>query len=54
MEIVAIFFACTTTTNEVTLSQDHSHYKRIDPQNYKEEGVYENLYDVFTAYLQHL
>ena len=50
-QIIRTFFESSTETTEVTLSQDHDHYKWIDPANYKEENVIENLWPVFEAYL---
>ena len=50
-QIVGIFFKCTAATDQVTLSIDHDTYKWIDPKNYANEGLIENLYPAFEAYL---
>jgi 8-oxo-dGTP diphosphatase len=49
--IVGIFFQCTAHTDAVTLSQDHDDYQWIDPKDYKNQHIIENMYPVFEAYL---
>ena len=51
-QIVRIFFECSCESDTVQLSEDHDEYKWIDPANYKNENLIENLYPVFEAYLK--
>lgn len=51
-QIVGIFFECFADTDKVVLSEDHDDYKWINPVNWKNEGMIENLRPVFEAYLQ--
>lgn len=52
-QIIRIFFRCTTNTgSEIILGEDHDEFKWIDPANYKQENIIENLYPVFEAYLK--
>lgn len=51
-QIVGIFFDCPAITSEVKLSQDHDDFKWIEPQNYKNENLIENLFPAFKAYLE--
>lgn len=51
-QIVGIFFKCQTLSNQVSLSKDHDKYLWIDPKEYKEVGVIENLFPVFDKYIQ--
>lgn len=50
-QIVGIFFTCRAKSDTVHLSEDHDEYKWIDPQNFKQEQLIENLYPAFKAYL---
>jgi 8-oxo-dGTP diphosphatase len=50
-QIVGIFFACYTDTNNITLSDDHDDYQWIDPEKYKDYPIIDNLQVVFEAYL---
>lgn len=49
-QIVAIFFICEPASDDVVLGDEHDHHKWIDPQNYKNEGLIENLFPVFEAF----
>ena len=49
--IVGIFFACEADNQTVVLSKDHDDYKWIDPKEYKQEHIIENLSFAFDAYL---
>jgi len=49
-QIVGTFFEC-LAEGEVKLSEDHDDYKWIDPKDYKEENLIENLWPAFEAYL---
>jgi 8-oxo-dGTP diphosphatase len=51
-QIVGIFFECESDSNDVTLSEDHDAFLWIDPLTYREQGVIENLYSSFEAYLK--
>jgi len=50
-QIIGIFFNCQTASNLVKLSQDHDKYLWIDPQEYKNYNLIENLHPAFAAYL---
>lgn len=51
-QIVGIFFKCTASSNLVVLSEDHDDYQWIDPKEYKDSNLIDNLGPVFEAYLQ--
>ena len=51
-QIVGIFFICEAQSDQVTLSDDHDDYKWIDPREYKNSGLIENLWPAFEAYLE--
>ena len=53
-QIVGIFFACTTQSEDVTLSDDHDAYEWIDPAQYGMFALIENLHPVFESYLRHV
>ena len=50
-QIVATFFACNADTGDVVLGEDHDDHKWIDPKEYKEHNLIENLYPAFEAFL---
>jgi 8-oxo-dGTP pyrophosphatase MutT (NUDIX family) len=50
-QIVGTFFECTSTSNAVTLSEDHCEYIWIDPKDYREYPIIENLVPAFESYL---
>ena len=49
--IVATFFECEADGDEVKLGEDHDDYKWVDPKEYKEHNLIENLYPAFEAFL---
>ena len=51
-QIIRIFFKCQTLEKNILLSEDHDEHKWIDPKNYKNERLIENLYPVFEEYLK--
>ncbi len=50
-QIVGTFFECFTDDNEVRLSKDHDKYVWIEPKDFENYDLNENLYDTFQAYL---
>ena len=50
-QIVGIFFKCTALSDAVVLSEDHDDYQWIDPKEYKNFNLIDNLGPVFEAYL---
>jgi 8-oxo-dGTP diphosphatase len=50
-QIIGIFFECDAGEGEVVLSEDHDTYLWIDPADYRNYPVIENLYPAFEAYL---
>ncbi|MFA5021807.1 MAG: NUDIX domain-containing protein [Patescibacteria group bacterium] len=50
-QIVGIFFNCEAKSQQITLSQDHDDYLWVDPKDYKDYNIIENLSPVFEAYL---
>lgn len=50
-QIVGIFFACEATTDQVQLSEDHAAYQWIDPADYTQYPLIENLLPAFAEYL---
>ncbi len=51
-QVIGIFFICTVQSDTVVLSKDHDDYKWIDPKEYKQSNLIENLGPVFEAYLK--
>ena len=51
-QIVGTFFVAHAVSSNVMLSADHDTYKWIDPRDYKNGGLIENLYPAFEAYLE--
>jgi len=49
--IVATFFKCSTENPEIILGNDFDHYRWIDPAEYRDHGLIENLHPAFEAYL---
>lgn len=52
-QIIACFFHCTATTDDVTLSEEHDAYAWIDPHEFRDYPIMENLIPVFETYLSH-
>lgn len=50
-QIIRVFFRCTASSDAVTLSPDHDQYLWIDPSEYKNYQVIDNLHAMFDAYL---
>jgi len=50
-QIVGTFFHCQSNTQNVTLSEDHSAFKWIDPLNYQNESLIPNLHPAFETFL---
>lgn len=51
-QIIRMYFACDTDSDQVVLGTDHDAYEWIEPQHYKTVALIENLNEVFEAYLQ--
>lgn len=51
-QIVGIFFRCRAKSDTVTISEDHDAYKWINPHNFSQEHIIENLFPAFEAYLK--
>jgi len=50
-QIVATFFECFADSDKVILDQDHDDYLWIDPKEYKNYNLIEDLAEVFESYL---
>lgn len=50
-QIVGTFFECHTSSDQITLSQDHAEYLWIDPKDYEQYDLIENLKPAFEQYL---
>lgn len=50
-QIIGIFFHCSATSSAVTISADHSEFKWIDPKEYQQAEIIENLAPAFEAFL---
>jgi len=50
-QIIRIFFETYSESDKVVLSEDHESYIWIDPKDYKDYQIIENLVPVFEAYL---
>jgi 8-oxo-dGTP diphosphatase len=53
-QVVGIFFRCQAQTDQVILSEDHIAYEWIDPHQYNQYELIDNLKPAFTHYLQKL
>jgi len=51
-QIIRIFFRCLAKHDRITLNEEHDSYAWIDPANYLNANVIENLYPAFTAFLK--
>ncbi len=47
---MAIFFECTAELSEIKLSEEHDAYEWIDPKDYQNVNIVDNLRKVFEAY----
>ncbi len=52
-QIIGIFFECSTEDSTIILSQDHDDFQWIDPHDYKNYNLIDNLKPIFVSYLQH-
>ena len=50
-QIVGTFFECFANTDKVKLSEDHEEYIWVDPKDYKNYNLIENLIPAFESYL---
>ena len=50
-QIVGTFFECSSDLDKVTLSEDHEEYVWINPEDYKDYNIIENLIPVFESFL---
>lgn len=50
-QIIGIFFTATAESRDVELGNDHDAHRWIDPADYRDHPVIENLHDRFEAYL---
>lgn len=51
-QVVATFFECDTDSDEVTLSEDHDSFEWINPKDYKNYNIIDNLIGAFETYLR--
>jgi len=51
-QIVVTFFECATEDSVVTLSNDHDHFEWINPREYENYPIIDNLKKVFRDYLE--
>lgn len=51
-QIVGIFFECEAENENVVLSQDHDAYKWVVSENFRNDGLIENLHPAFEAFLK--
>lgn len=50
-QIIGTFFECFASTDQVILSEDHAEYIWIDPKDFRQHEVIENLIPMFESYL---
>jgi len=50
-QIVGIFFECAAKTDKITLGEDHDEFRWIDPKDYKNHNLIENLRLAFETYI---
>ena len=50
-QIVGTFFECFANSKEVKLSKDHEEFLWVDPKDYKNHNLIENLLPAFESYL---
>ncbi len=51
-QIVGTFFECHAENDKVQLSEDHDHFRWIDPTQYRKHHLIDNLVPAFEAYLR--
>ena len=49
-QIVAIYMTCEAHSDVVTLSKEHDEYTWIDPKDFKQYTLMDNLFEVFRGY----
>lgn len=50
-QIVATFFECRADSEKVILGDDHDHFEWVDPKDYQNYNLIDNLKVAFEAYL---
>lgn len=50
-QIIGTFFECFAATDNVILSEDHAEYVWIDPKDFRQYDIIENLIPMFESYL---
>ncbi len=51
-QIIGIFFRCKAHNNTVAISNDHNEFLWINPQDFKQYPLIENLHPAFEEYLK--
>ncbi len=51
-QIIATFFECFADSDQVVLSADHDDYIWIDPKDFRQFNIMQNLIPVFESYLE--
>jgi 8-oxo-dGTP diphosphatase len=51
-QIIGTFFECSTDSDQVILSEDHDDFQWIDPSEYKQYNLIDNLIPAFESYLE--
>jgi len=49
-QIVGIFFECSASAERIVLNREHDDFKWINPREYKNADLIENLHPAFEAY----
>ena len=52
-QIVGIFFVCQANSDQVILSEDHAGYQWIDPKEFSNYPLIDNLRPAFEAYIDY-
>lgn len=51
-QVIGTFFECFAESDKVILSSDHDDYIWIDPKDFRQVNIIENLIPVFESYLE--
>lgn len=51
-QIIGTFFECVAQSDQVTLGNDHDDYQWIDPKDFRQYNIIENIIPVFEGYLE--
>lgn len=51
-QVIGTFFECVADSNNVVLSADHDEYIWIEPENFRQVNIIENLVPAFESYLE--